>query len=139
MSGWGSNDTDDNSTKDKEEDIDFPINDEANKYKDKVLEDIQTKLDVFTHKDTLPKKGIMLPYTLKWDLISFSDTFQAPNINKYSRKGSPNMHIYHFHSLIENVIDNGALMIRSFVGSLKALSSTGFESYQLHSSTCGIT
>lgn len=87
---------------------------------DKVLEDVQTKLDALTHKDTLQKVGIMHPYPSEWDLIPFLETYRALNINKYHRKGSPNQHLYHFHSLNGNAMDNDALMTRLFIGSLKS-------------------
>lgn len=50
MSESGSKDKEENSSKDKEEEFVFHINDEPAKNKDKVSEDIQTKLDMLTHK-----------------------------------------------------------------------------------------
>lgn len=48
--------------------------------KKKVLEDIKTKLDAFTHEDTLQKAGIVYPYPPEWSLIPFSKTYQVPNV-----------------------------------------------------------
>lgn len=75
-----------------------------------MLEDSQIRLDALTHKYTLQKVWIMCPYLLEWDLIPFSKIYQAPNIDKYYGKGSPNQYIYHIHSLIGNAMSNDALM-----------------------------
>lgn len=86
---------------------------------DKILEDIQIKLDTLKHKDTLQKVGIVRPFSLEWDLIPFLETYQAPNIDKYHGNGFSNQHIYHFHSLIRNVVGNDLLLTQLFAGSLK--------------------
>lgn len=65
--------------------------------------------------------GIMHPYPLEWDLIPFPETYLVVNINKYHGKGSPNEHIYNFHSLIGNVMGDDALMSWLFSGSLKGI------------------
>lgn len=57
--------------------------------KDKVLEDIQNKLDALTYKDTLQNVSIVCPNLPEWDLISFIEIYWVPNIYKYHRKSSP--------------------------------------------------
>lgn len=84
----------DNNHTDKEDESVFHINEEYDKIKDKVLEDIQTKLNALTHKETIQKVGIICPYPLEWDLIPFLDNYHALTIDKYYRKGSPNQRIF---------------------------------------------
>lgn len=85
------------------------------------MENIQTKLDVLTHKDILQKVRIIHPYLPEWDLVPFPTFYRAPKINQYYGKGSPSQHFHHFHSLIGNIMGNDALMIRSLIGSLKGI------------------
>lgn len=63
----------------------------------------------------------MHTYLPEWDIISFSKTYQAPNIDKYHVKGSHNQLIYYFYSLIGNAMGNDELKTRLFVRSLKGI------------------
>lgn len=53
----------------------------------------------------------MHPYLPEQDLVPFSENYRAPTIDKYYRKGFLNQHIYCFHLLIGNVMENDLLMI----------------------------
>lgn len=59
----------------------------------------------------------MRPYPPECNLILFSETHRALNIDKYHEKGSSNQHIYHFHLLIGNAMGIDVLMARLFVAS----------------------
>lgn len=50
--------------------------------KDKILKDIQTKLDALTYKDTLQKARVMRPYPPNLDLVPFFETYRVSNIDK---------------------------------------------------------
>lgn len=82
---------------------------------------------MLSHIDTLQNMGIVCYYPLEYGLIPFPETYLVPNINKYYGKGCPNQHIYHFHSLIGNIMGNDALMTRLFVESLKESLSTSLH------------
>lgn len=56
-----------------------------------------------------------------------------PNIDQYHGKSSPNQHIHHFYSLIENVMGNTVLMTRLFVGSLKEIALDWFRTLLVRS------
>lgn len=87
MSRSESKDKEDSTSKDKEkEDTNFHRNVIATKNKYKVLEDIHTKLDALTHKDTSQKAGIIRPYPSEYDLVPFLKSYQVPTIDKYHGK-----------------------------------------------------
>lgn len=101
--------------------------------KNKVLEDIKTKLNALTHKDTLQKPGwyTLIHWSGTWSL--FRDLSSTKYWQKYYGKGSPNQHIYHFYSLIGNVMGNDALMTLMFVVSLKGIAFDWFWTFPVGS------
>ena len=53
---------------------------------------------------------------------------QALTLHMYDGKGSPNQYIYYFQSQIGNVIDNDAIMVRLFIGTLNGIAFDWFRS-----------
>ena len=68
------------------------------------------------------------PYLLEWDSIPYPPKFKPLTLHLYDCKNSPNQHIYYFWSQTGNVIDNDAIMITLFIGTLKGVAFDWFRS-----------
>jgi len=86
-----------------------------------VIKDIQAQIAFLTQRDELKKVGMTRPYPMEWDSIPYPSKFMPPTLHTYDGKGSPNQHIYYFRFQTGNVIDNGDIMARLFIGILKGV------------------
>jgi len=59
---------------------------------------------------------------------SLSTKVQATYVTQYDGKSSLNQHIYYFRSQTGNMIDNDAVMVRLFIGTLKGVAFDWFKS-----------
>ena len=76
-----------------------------------VIKDIQAQIASLTQRDELKKVGMMRPYPLKWDSVSYPPKFKPPTLHTYDGKSSPNQHIYYL--LAQSPITLVLMMINS--------------------------
>jgi len=86
-----------------------------------VIKDIQAQIASLIQRDELKKVGMTYPYPLEWDSVSYLPKFKPFTLHTYDDKSSLNHHIYYFRSQTTNVIDNNAIMVKLFIGTLKGV------------------
>jgi len=85
------------------------------------IKGIQAQIASLAQRDELKKVGMTCPYPLEWDAVLYPPKFKPPMLYTYDGKSSPNQHIYYFWSQTGNIIDNGTIMARLFIGTLKRM------------------
>jgi len=93
-----------------------------------VIKGIHAQIASLMQRDELKKVGMTRSSPLEWDSVPCPLKFKPPTLHTYDGKSSPNQYIYYFLSKTSNVIDNGAIMARLFIGTLKGVAFDWFES-----------
>jgi len=93
-----------------------------------VIKGILAQIASLTHRDELKKVEMTRSYLLEWDSVPYPPKFKPPTLHTYDGKSSRNQHIYYFRSQTGNVIDNDAIMVRLFIGTLKEVAFDWFKS-----------
>nr|ABD63124.1 hypothetical protein 18.t00020 [Asparagus officinalis] len=65
------------------------------------------------------RTGIPCPYPREWYLIAYPAKFNLINFTPFDGNGSPTQHLIYFKSHLGMISGNEALMVRSFVGTLR--------------------
>lgn len=63
-------------------------------------------------------------------MVPYLPKFETQKLQRYNAKSSPNQHLYHFRSLIDNVMADDALMFGLFLELSWLLPSTSSRNYQ---------
>ena len=124
-------DTGSNRDKEKYNDNEHPKTEkskESSSIDAEVIKSIQVQIVFLAYRIELKKVGMMRPYPLEWDSVPYPPKFKPPALHMYDDKSSSNQHIYHFRSQTGNMIDNDAVMIRLFIGTLKGVAFDQFRS-----------
>jgi len=66
-------------------------------------------------------------YPLEWHSVPYPPKFKLSTLHTYNSKSSLNQYIYYFQSQTDNIIDNDAIMVRLFIGTLKGVAFDWFR------------
>jgi len=131
LTNRNNNDTGSNHNEEEHNDEEKPKTEkskESSSMNDEVLKGIQAQIASLTQRDELKKVGVVRPYPLEWDSVPYPLKFKPPTLHSYDGKSSPNQHIYYFWSQTGNIVGNGAIMTRLFIGTLKGVAFDWFWS-----------
>ena len=84
------------------------------------MKDLEKKINALMSAQEVKKTSIPCPYPREWDSIPYPPKFNLINFTPFDGRGSPTQHLIYFKSHLGIISGNEPLMVRSFVGTLRA-------------------
>lgn len=81
----------------------------------------EDQLKAITNQNILQDVGVIWPYRVEWDLISYPSKFKTPTLQAFNDTGFLNKHTYYFKSQTRNLVLNDAISVRLFIGIFKGV------------------
>ena len=127
---WNTNNTGNNHNEEEHNDDEHSKTEkskESTSIDPEVIKGIQAQIASQAQRDELKKVGMTHSYPLEWHSVSYPPKFKLSTLHTYNSKSSLNQYIYYFQSQTDNIIDNDAIMVRLFIGTLKGVAFDWFR------------